>query len=128
MWAQTCETATYVLNRTGKTCYQEISNRYVEWSSDEELGSKCVRHRVLCVHLKQFRKKFNKNVFGRMIRYLNDKGGYQVYVPSLKKTAHSHVYFKSEPVCISLVVETGLENAVAEDVVAVNRKKDDTML
>jgi hypothetical protein len=82
---------------------------------------------VLCVHLKQFRKKFNKNAFGRMIRYLNDKGGYQVDVSSLKKTVHSHVYFKSERVCISLVVETGLENAVAEDVVAENRQKDDTM-
>jgi len=52
MWAQACETATYVLNHTGKTCYQEISNRYVEWSSDEELGSRCVRHRVLYIHPK----------------------------------------------------------------------------
>jgi hypothetical protein len=58
-----------------------------------------------------------------MIGYLNDKDGYQVYVPYLKKTAHSHdVYCKSER-----VVETGLENTVVEDVVAENRQKDDTM-
>jgi hypothetical protein len=52
MWAQACETATYVLNRTGKTCYRDISNRNVEWSSDEELGSTRVRHGVLCIHPK----------------------------------------------------------------------------
>jgi len=86
------------------------------------LGTEC------CVYiLKQFRKKLNKNVSGRMIGYLNDKDGYQVYVPSLKKTVHSHdVYFTPERVFTSSVVETGLENAAVEDVVA-NRQKDDIM-
>jgi hypothetical protein len=100
----------------------------VEWSSDEELGSTCVRQECY-VHIpKQFRKKFNKNVFGRMIGYLNDKNGYQIYVPPLKKTVHPHdIYFKSERVCTSSVVETRLENAVVEDVVAENRQKDNTM-
>ena len=77
---------------------------------------------------KQFWKKLNKNVFGQVIGYLNDKEGYQIYLPSLKKTVHPHdVYFKSERVCTSSVVETWLENAVVEDVVAENRQKDDTM-
>jgi len=32
-----------------------------------------------------------------MIVYLNDKDGYQVYMPSLNKIVHSHVvYFKPE--------------------------------
>ena len=76
---------------------------------------------------KQFRKKFNKNVFGRMIGYLNYKDRYQVYVPSLKMHSHD-VYFKSERVCTSPVVETGLENADVEDVAVENRQKGDTML
>jgi hypothetical protein len=61
---------------------------------------------------------------GRVIGYLNDKDGHQLYVPSLKKTVHSYdVYFKPERVCTSSVVETGLENTVVEDVVAENRQK-----
>jgi len=52
------------------------------------------------IHIpKQFRKKFDKKkkVFGSMIVYLNDKDGYQVYMPSLNKIVHSHVvYFKPE--------------------------------
>ena len=60
--------------------------------------------------------------------YLNDKDGYEIYLPSLKKTVHSHdVYFKSERVCISTVVETGLKNAAVEDVVAEKRQEDDTL-
>jgi len=50
----------------------------------------------------QFQKKFdNKSMFGRMICYLNNKDGYQVYVPSRNKTVHSHVYFQPERVCTS---------------------------
>jgi len=47
---------------------------------------------------KKFQKKFdNKSVFGRMIGYLIDKDGYQVYMPSCNKIVHSHVvYFKPE--------------------------------
>ena len=61
-----------------------------------------------------FGKKFdNKNVFGRMINYLNDKDGYQVYMPYLNKTVHLHdVYFKPERVGTSSVTEVGLENEV----------------
>lgn len=80
-------------------------------------------HGVLYIHPKAV-----SEVFGRMIGYLNDKYGYQVYVPSLKKTVHSHdVYFKSERVCTSCVVEMGLENTVVENVDVKNRQKDDTM-
>lgn len=66
----------------------------------------------VCIQ-KQFWKKFNKIVFGRMIDYLNNKDGYQGYVPYLlHKTVHSHdVYFKPERVGTSSVIETGLKNA-----------------
>jgi len=53
-----------------------------------------------------------------MIGYLNDKDGYQVYVPSLNKIVLSHIYFKPERVCTSSVVEMGLDKAAVEGVVA----------
>ena len=61
-----------------------------------------------------FWKKFdNKNVFGRMINYLNDKDGYQVYMPYLNKIVHLHdVYFKPERVGTGSVTQAGLENEV----------------
>jgi len=62
-----------------------------------------------------------------MIGYRNDKDGFQVYVPSLKKIVHSHVHFKSERVFTSSVVETGLENGAVEDLVAEKRQENDTM-
>jgi hypothetical protein len=53
---------------------------------------------------------------------MNDKDGYQV--PPLKKTMDSHdVYFKPERVCTKTVVESGLENAAVEVVVAEKDKK-----
>jgi len=53
-WAQACETAAYVLNRTGKNIsYREISSGNVECSCDEETGSPtCVWHGVLRIHSK----------------------------------------------------------------------------
>jgi len=47
---------------------------------------------------KMFQKKSeNKSVFGQMIGYLNDRHGYQVYMPFLNKTVHLHVvFFKPE--------------------------------
>ena len=48
-----------------------------------------------------------------MINYLNDKDGYQVYMPYLNKIVHLHdVYFKPEPFGTSSVTEAGLENEV----------------
>jgi hypothetical protein len=125
MWAQACETATYVLNRTGK---KVLSGKF----PTEMWNGQVMKNLDLCVLgtecyvfiPKQSGKKFKENVFGRMIGYLNDKDGYQVYVPSLKKTVHScDVYFKSERVCTSSVVETGLEKTVVENVDAENRQK-----
>jgi hypothetical protein len=58
--------------------------------------------------------------------YLQD--GYEVYVPSLKKTVHVHdVCFKPERVCTSSVVETELKSTAVEDVVAEKRQEDDTL-
>ena len=103
MWAQACETAVCVLNRTGKT-----SVRNVEWSRDEEPGSStCVWHSVMYTSQSNSGRNSTR-MFGRMVGYLNDKDGYQVYVPSLNKIVHSHyVYFKPERVCTSSVVERG---------------------
>ena len=101
MWAQACETAVYVLSHTGKSCYQKISNRNVEWSRDEELGSStiyvCWAQSAMYTSQSSFgRNSTNKSVFGGMTGYLNDKDGYHIYVPLLKKIAHSYVYFKPE--------------------------------
>ena len=61
---------------------------------------------VSCIHPKAILEEIR--LFGRMVGYLNDKDGYQVYVPSLNKIVHSHyVYFKPERVCTSSVVERG---------------------
>lgn len=52
-----------------------------------------------------------------------------VTYPSVKSIVHSHdVYFKLERVCTSSVVETRLESAAVEDVVAEKGQEDDTML
>lgn len=94
MWAKACETATDMLNCTGKTCYWKVSNKDVEYSRNGFRSTTCVGHGLLCM----FRKKFdNKSEFGRMTGYLNEYDGYQVYVQSFKKNVHSQdVYFKQE--------------------------------
>jgi len=121
MWAQACETAVYVLILTGKTPVIRKSPMEM-WNGHviKNLDHLCVFGMECHVYIpKQFWKKFyNKSVFGRMISYLNDKDGYQVYVPSLNNIVHSRIYLKPERVFHSSVVETGLDNAAVEDVVA----------
>jgi len=92
----------YVFNLIGKMpAIGKISKGNMEWPRDEEREpSTCVWHGVLSKYPKAVSKEIrHKMVFDRIIGYRNDKHRYQVYVPHLKTTVHSHnVYFKPERV------------------------------
>lgn len=127
MWAQACETAVYVLSRTGKSCYQEISNRNVEWSHDDELGSS-----TIYVCWAQSAMYISQSSFGRnsttrvcLVKWLATwmiKTGTTFTCHFSKRIVHSYVYFKPEWDCTSSAVNMGLENAAVE-----KRQEDDTM-
>lgn len=103
LWAEACNTAIYILNRTGKT---KVENKFPHelWYKRkvENLNHLRVFGTGCYVHIpKQFRSKFdNKSVFGHMVGYVNDKDGYRVWIPSRGKIICSHdVLFKSEKTC-----------------------------
>lgn len=115
LWAEACNTAAYILNRTAPTSV-EGKVPYELWYSKDcgklnhlrIFGTRCY------VHIpKEFRKKFDeKAMFGNLVGYVNDKDGYRIWVPKLKRVVCSHdVIFKSEVVCnlktkIAVVEET----------------------
>lgn len=103
LWAEACNTSTYLLNRSGKSSV-EGKVPYEVWHK-KEIGS--INHLKIfgtqCyVHIpKQFRGKFDKKAhLGYLVGYVNEKDGYRVYVPSKDNVVRSHdVKFKLEAVC-----------------------------
>jgi hypothetical protein len=59
----------------------------VELSRGEELKIIYVWYGMIYRHPKAVLEDLNKCVFGRIVGYLNDKDGYQVYVPSIQDCA-----------------------------------------
>ena len=103
LWAEACNTAAYVLNRSGKTAAGD-KVPYELWYSRKvgKLDHLRIFGTACYVHIqKQFRSKFsNKSVFGHMVGYVNDKDGYRVWIPSRNKVVCSHdVVFKKEVAC-----------------------------
>lgn len=104
-WAHACDTAVYLVNRTGKSSVQGKTPSEL-WSgrtfkSFDHLrifGSECY------VNIpKQFRTKFDdKAVFGNFVGYVNDKDGYKIWVPSKHRVIKSrNVDFRPEKLCTS---------------------------
>lgn len=103
LWAEACNTAAYLLNRTGKSSVQN-KVPYELWYGHPVgrldhlriFGTRCY------VHVnKKFRSKFdNKAVLGHLVGYVNDKDGFRVWIPSQRKLVMSHdVKFQPEVVC-----------------------------
>lgn len=66
---------------------------------------------------KEIRRKFDeKAMFGNLVGYVNDKDGYRVWVPKLKKVVCSHdVVFKPEVVCNLKTDITAVEEANSDE-------------
>ncbi len=103
LWAEACNTATYLLNRSGKSSI-ETKSPY-ELRHGRPVGS--LNHLKIfgteCyVHInKNFRSKFDdKAVHGHLVGYVNDRDGFRVWIPTQRKIVLSHyVRFKPEVVC-----------------------------
>ncbi|KAL7306915.1 hypothetical protein TKK_0001074 [Trichogramma kaykai] len=102
-WTHACETATFLINRTGKSGVPDKSPIEL-WSGKSFksfdylriFGSDCY------VNIpKQFRSKFDdKAVAGKFIGYLNEKDGYKIWVPSKNRVVNSrNVDFRPEKLC-----------------------------
>ncbi|KAL7296839.1 hypothetical protein TKK_0010234 [Trichogramma kaykai] len=102
-WAHACETAAFLINRTGKSSVANKSpielwsgKSFKSFNHLKIFGSECY------VNIpKQFRRKFDKKaVFGRFVGYVNEKDGYQVWVPSKNRVINSrNVDFRPEKLC-----------------------------
>lgn len=103
LWAEACNTAAYILNRTGKS--SETNKTPYELWYDREIGNldhlrifgtSCYAHIN-----KQFRSKFDsKSVSGHLVGYVNDKDGYRIWCPQQRKVICTHdVIFKPETIC-----------------------------
>lgn len=102
-WAEACNTASFLLNRTGKSAVAD-KTPYELWNGKPFGGIEHLRiFGTECyVHIpKQQRKKLDSKAHrGIMLGYANDRDGYRVWVPELRKTIESHdVVFKPEKMC-----------------------------
>lgn len=102
-WAHACDTATFLINRTGKSSVPGKTPLEL-WSGKafdsfnylRIFGSECY------VNIpKKFRAKFDdKAVFGYFVGYVNEKDGYKVWVPSKHRIMKSrNVDFRPEKLC-----------------------------
>ena len=104
LWAEAVFTASYVLNRTGKSSV-EGKTPYELWYGRKGaidhlriFGTECFIHIP-----KVKRKKWDpKSVKGLMVGYSGDKDGYRVWVPGTSNVYQSHdVKFKDEEIVSS---------------------------
>lgn len=102
-WAHACDTAVFLVNRTGKSSVQGTTP-FELWSGRKFdsfdylriFGSECYVNMP-----KKFRSKFDaKAIFGYFIGYVNDKDGYKVWVPTNNRIMKSrNVDFRPEKLC-----------------------------
>jgi hypothetical protein len=102
LWAEACNTAVYILNRTGptpvegKTPLEVWSRSYATLGRLRVFGTECY------VHIpKQNRHKWDqKSKLGRLVGYMGEKNGYRIWIPNERKIVLSRdVLFKPEVVC-----------------------------
>lgn len=102
-WAHACDTAVYVINRTGrsrvpgKTPFEMWTGRVFDGFDHLRIfGTECYVNVP-----KQFRAKFDaKAVLGRFVGYVSDRDGYKVWVPSKHRLMRSRdVDFRPEKLC-----------------------------
>jgi len=104
LWAEAMLTASYVLNRTGKSSV-DGKNPYELWYGRRRaidhmriFGTECFIHVP-----KVKRQKWDlKSTKGLMIGYSGEKNGYRVWIPGTNTVYQSHdVIFKAEEVVTS---------------------------
>jgi len=105
LWAEACNTAVYILNRTGptpvegKTPLELWTGRSCETLSQLRVfGTECYVHTP-----KQKRHKWDpKSELGRLVGYVGETDGYRIWMPKERKIALSRdVLFKPEVTCSS---------------------------
>ena len=110
LWQESCETATYLLNLSGRSSVKGKSptelwtGRKVKSISHLKIfGTECYVYVQ-----RQFREKFeDKGRHGYIVGYVNSTDGYRVWVPSRQQVISTlHVQFKDEVLC-----NRGLESA-----------------
>jgi hypothetical protein len=100
-WAEACNTTVYILNHTGptpvegKTPLELSTGSYATLGHLHAFGTECY------VHIpKQKRHKWDqKSKLGRLVGYMGEKDGYQIWISNEKKMVFSRdVFFKPEVV------------------------------
>jgi hypothetical protein len=103
LWAEACNTAVYILNRTGPTPVEGKTPLEL-WKEESyaTIGHLRVFGTECYVHIpKQKRHKWDqKSRLGRLVGYMGDKDGYRIWIPSERKIVLSRdVLFKPEVTC-----------------------------
>jgi len=101
LWAEACNTTAYILNRTGptpvegKTPLELLTGSYATLGNLHVFGTECYVDIA-----KQKRHKWDqKSKLGRLVGYMGEKDGYQIWISNEKKMMLSHdLLFKSEVV------------------------------
>jgi transposase InsO family protein len=87
LWAEACNTAVYILNRTGPTPVEGKAplelwiGFYATFGHLHVFGTECY------VHIpKQKRHKWDqKSKLGRLVGYMGEKDGYRIWIPNERK-------------------------------------------
>jgi hypothetical protein len=117
LWAESCNTAVYILNRTEPTPVEGKTPLELWTGSCATLGHLRVFGTECYVHIpKQKGQKWDqKSRLGRMVGYMGEKDGYRIWVPNERKIVLSRdVHFKPEVVCNSRNNITRTENTCPE--------------
>lgn len=121
MWAEACNTAAYILNRTGRSSEADKVPYELWYNRDiEKLDHLRIFGTPVYVFTqKQYRSKLeSKSVLSYLVGYVNDKDGYRVWISSQRKVTCSHdVIFKPETIC-------NIRNDI-EVTVNINEEKED---
>jgi hypothetical protein len=102
MWGEACNTAVYILNRTGptpvegKTPLELLTGSYATLGDLHVLGTECYAH----VPRQKRHKWDQKSRLGRLIGYMGEKDGSRIWILDERKIVLSRdVIFKTEAVC-----------------------------
>jgi hypothetical protein len=102
LWAEACNTAVYILNRTGPTPVESKTPLELWTGSYATLGHLCDFGTECYVHIpRQKRHKWDqKSKLSRLVGYMGEKDGYRIWLPNERKIVLScDILFKPEVVC-----------------------------
>jgi len=102
LWAEACNTAVYILNRSGptpvkdKTTLELWTGPYATLGHLRVFGTECYMHIP-----KQKRHKWDqKSRLGRLVGYMGEKDDYRIWIPNERNIVFScDIIFKPEVVC-----------------------------